>query len=498
MGGSKILFVSIGIGLSYWIIDSAADAYIFKEGLFLSQLIAPSVKELWVRLFAMFALVSSGIFAQRTLNKRVKLERALQEEKNRIEAIIGAIGEGISIQDRNFKILYQNQLHKKIAGDHAGEYCYKAYQNRDSVCEDCHLAMSFSDGEIHKKEQMRMFGEGIAYYETTAAPLKNSDGRIIAGVETARDITQRKSIEEVLRESEERFRRVFENGPIGMIMAGPDFRILRANSSICRMSGYAEQELAGQNMEAFTYPEDREKTSVLLGQLMRGEIPLFQMEKRCLNKAGEVLWANLTTTTIRNYRGEVLYLLCMIEDISSRKFAEEERERLIRDLRDAMARVKTLTGLLPMCAWCRKVRDDKGYWKKVEAYIEEYSGASFTHGICPDCLEKYDPETFKAYQAKRREVYGEERRQYTRQTVAGSFPCSCSLHIRESKDLVFDAVITDISDLGAGIQTDHPLQLNDLLACDMGAENKTGVVRWIKSEEACAGGVRAGVEFIMN
>ena len=498
MGGSRILFVSIGIGLSYWVIDSAVDAYIFNEGIFVSQLIAPGMKELWVRLFAMFALVSSGVFAQGTLNKRIKLEGALQEEKNRIEAIIGAMEEGISIQDTNYKILYQNQLHKEIAGDHVGEYCYKAYQNRDSVCADCHLAMSFSDGEIHKKEQLRVTGEGAVYYETTSSPLKDSAGRIIAGIETARDITERKRIEEVLRESEERFRRIFENGPIGMVMAGPDFRILRANGSICRMLGYAEQELAGQSMETFTHPEDRQKTAELAGQLMRGQIPLFRMEKRCLKKDGEALWTNLTTAAMRNRKGEVLYALCMIEDISNRKFVEEERERLIRELKDAVARVKTLSGLLPMCAWCRNVRDDKGYWKKVEAYIEEHSDASFTHGICPECLKKYDPETYKAYQEKRRKEYGEERRQRARRTVMESFPYSCSLHVRESKDLVLNVVITDISDTGVGIQTDYPLQLNSLLAFDSETENKTGVVRWRKSADAGTGGFSAGVEFITH
>jgi len=163
MGGSKILFVSIGLGLSYWVIDSAVDAYIFSEGIFVSQLIAPEMKELWVRLFAMFALITAGVFAQRTLNKRIKLEGALLEEKNRTEAIIAAIGDGISVQGTNYKILYQNQIYKNMVGDHVGEYCYKAYQERDNVCERCHLALSFADGEIHKEEQASVTDEGIVH-----------------------------------------------------------------------------------------------------------------------------------------------------------------------------------------------------------------------------------------------------------------------------------------------------------------------------------------------
>ena len=78
-----------------------------------------------------------------------------------------------------------------------------------------------------------------------------------------------------------------------------------------------------------------------------------------------------------------------------RKIAEEEREKLIVKLQDALENIKTLRGLLPMCAWCKKIRDDKGYWQKVEDYVREHSDATFTHGICPECLKKVSPETYE-------------------------------------------------------------------------------------------------------
>ena len=414
MRGSKILFVSIGIGLAYWVIDSAVDAYIFNEGIFVSQLIAPGVKELWTRLFAMFALITAGVFAQRTLTKSIRLERALLEEKNRTEAIIAAIGDGISVQDTNYKILYQNQIYKDMVGDHVGEHCYKAYQKRDNVCERCHLAMSFEDGEIHKGELVMVIDEGVVHYEITSSPLKDSTGRIVAGIEAVRDITERKQIEEALRVSEERFRRVFEDCPLGMVMASPDYRILKANKTICSMLGFTDAELLGRGLEEITYPEDLEKTVILSRQVLNGEIPLFQMEKRCVRKNGDILWTNLTTTALRNMDGDVICTLCMVEDISNRKSSEQEREVLIQELRDAMGKIKTLRGLLPMCAWCTKVRDDDGYWKKVETYIQEHSDASFTHGICPECLKKFDPESYEEYQKQKNEEYTEERRQCKR------------------------------------------------------------------------------------
>jgi len=81
--------------------------------------------------------------------------------------------------------------------------------------------------------------------------------------------------------------------------------------------------------------------------------------------------------------------LTVVLSLSALRSAFAEQERLIRELEDALGRVKTLTGLLPMCSWCKKVRDDQGYWKAVEAYIHEYSNAEVTHGICPECKTSF-------------------------------------------------------------------------------------------------------------
>jgi DNA-binding response OmpR family regulator len=79
-------------------------------------------------------------------------------------------------------------------------------------------------------------------------------------------------------------------------------------------------------------------------------------------------------------------------DITARKRTEAERDQLIQNLREALANVKSLSGLLPICASCKKIRDDKGYWNQVETYIQKNSAAKFSHGMCPDCLKKWYPE----------------------------------------------------------------------------------------------------------
>ncbi|MBI5848912.1 MAG: HAMP domain-containing protein [Nitrospirae bacterium] len=81
--------------------------------------------------------------------------------------------------------------------------------------------------------------------------------------------------------------------------------------------------------------------------------------------------------------------------IAARKQIEDERELIITQLQTALKEIKTLSGLLPVCAWCKKIRDDKGYWKMLDVYVSEHSDAEFSHGICPECLKKVSPETYE-------------------------------------------------------------------------------------------------------
>ena len=85
-------------------------------------------------------------------------------------------------------------------------------------------------------------------------------------------------------------------------------------------------------------------------------------------------------------------------DITERKRSEQERELLVSELREALAQVKTLKGFLPICASCKNIRDDEGYWQQIESYVCDHADVEFTHGICPACLEKLYPE-FAAQQA---------------------------------------------------------------------------------------------------
>jgi diguanylate cyclase (GGDEF)-like protein/PAS domain S-box-containing protein len=123
-----------------------------------------------------------------------------KEGKNKLEAILAAIGDGISIQDRDFRVLYQNDINKKLIGEHLGELCYHAYENCDNVCEGCPVNASFHDGNIHITERSAIKDGREIHVEITASPIKDAKGNIVQGVEVVRNISERKRSEVALQE----------------------------------------------------------------------------------------------------------------------------------------------------------------------------------------------------------------------------------------------------------------------------------------------------------
>lgn len=114
-----------------------------------------------------------------------------------------------------------------------------------------------------------------------------------------------------------------------------------------------------------------------------------------VGQGGAQRYFDLQISPLSDRRGHQTGRLVVLRDSTERVQAEKERERLIEELQEALAQVKTLSGLLPICAACKKIRDDTGYWQQVEVYIEQHSGAEFTHSICPDCSRKLYPRYYQ-------------------------------------------------------------------------------------------------------
>jgi PAS domain S-box-containing protein len=155
------------------------------------------------------------------------------------------------------------------------------------------------------------------------------DGRWQAFV---RDISERRRIELALQESEERFRLTFEDAPVGMSLVALDGRFVRVNRALCEIVGYSSAELTGLTFQAITHPDDLDKDSAAARQLVRGEIPRYQREKRYLSKDGTTVDVMLSSSLFRDRNGTPCYFISQIEDIRERKRAEtalkESEQRL--------------------------------------------------------------------------------------------------------------------------------------------------------------------------
>jgi PAS domain S-box-containing protein len=162
-----------------------------------------------------------------------------------------------------------------------------------------------------------------------------TDGEITGCVGVARDITERKRAEDALRESEERFRRAFDDAAIGMALQSLDGRYLRVNRGLCEMLGYTEAEFLARTYPEVTHPEDSAADLAFDREMVAGARNAYQGEKRYLHRLGHVVWGLVTVSIIGDRDRQPVSFIVQVQDISARKQADEGRARLEGELRQA-------------------------------------------------------------------------------------------------------------------------------------------------------------------
>ncbi len=157
-------------------------------------------------------------------------------------------------------------------------------------------------------------------------------GELLGSVHLARDITEHKRAEAALRESEARFKAVFEGAAIGIALKDLAGRYIQVNDAFLKMLGYDWNELALRNFVDITHPEDVQQDLEVYQKMISGGLDLHEAEKRYLCKDGKILWGRLAVSLIRNEQGEPQFFISMVEDITARKQAEEALRRLNAEL----------------------------------------------------------------------------------------------------------------------------------------------------------------------
>ncbi|MBN2656826.1 MAG: response regulator [Spirochaetales bacterium] len=199
-----------------------------------------------------------------------------------------------------------------------------------------------------------------------------------------------------LKEHELFFRTIVDHTYDWETWVGAEGELIYTSPSCRRMTGYGKEQFEADPDLIY---------SIMVPSGGKDPVPEFKAHRHdknqkmtmefCLKKAdGSEIWVEHICQPVFSFEGEFLGRRASNRDITGRKAAEEAREKLIAELQDAMDSIKTLNGLLPICSHCKKIRDDEGYWNQVETYVSKYTGAEFTHGLCPDCAKELYPKYF--------------------------------------------------------------------------------------------------------
>jgi PAS domain S-box-containing protein len=330
----------------------------------------------------------------RNITKRKEAENALRESEERYRRLFETAQDGILLLNaESGAITDANPFLIKMLG----------YAAEDLIGKRLWEVSPFFDKVANKSAFEELQKKGYIRYDDL--PLETKDGQkrqvefvsnvyLVSGKKVIqcniRDLTGRKHAEEGLRESEERYRRLFETAQDGILLLDAESgAITDVNPFLIDILEYTKEELIGKPLWEVSAFTDREASKSAFEELQ---------------KKGYIRYENLPLETKDGQIRDVefvcnVYLVngkkiiqCNIRDITQRKWLEEDRQKLMDTLQSAFARIKELKGLLPICSYCKKIRNDKGYWQALEGYIIEHTDAMFTHGICEDCAKIYFPD----------------------------------------------------------------------------------------------------------
>ncbi len=210
-----------------------------------------------------------------------------------------------------------------------------------------------------------------------------------ANEKLTQEIDERKKMEGALRESEEKYRNLVERANDGVIIV-QNGKVKFSNPRLAEMLDYTVEDIINTSFLDYVFPDERSIVSDIYKRRLQGKDVPDIYEMIALQKDGRRIDVE-TNSGIITYHGKPA-TLSFIRDITERKKAEKAREKLINELQEALKEIKTLRGILPLCSFCKKIRDDKGYWEQVDVYIHKHSQADISHSICPECAKEHYPD----------------------------------------------------------------------------------------------------------
>jgi PAS domain S-box-containing protein len=254
------------------------------------------------------------------VTERKKAEQKLRSEYDKFQGMLSAMEQGVDIVNKNYIIEFQNNLLKERFGDKQGEKCYVVYMGLKKPCNICMIHKAIGIG---KTTRVELVGADGRNYEVNSSPFTDVDGEVKV-IELVRDITEHKRAENILRESEEKYRGLVKNVDIGVFRtpAEPQGFFLEVNPAMARIFGYKSSEELMQHSVNDIYENPRARKIVLDKIKKNG---FFKNEElRFKKKDGAIIIVSSTAAVHRDKKGKIDWIDGVIEDITERKHAEEE------------------------------------------------------------------------------------------------------------------------------------------------------------------------------
>lgn len=332
--------------------------------------------------------------------KHKQTEEELSQLRQMLQLVLDTIPQRVFWKDRSYSYLGCNRPFADDAGLDGpdaivGKNDYELGWNdvAGNYRDDDREVMDSGLSKLNYEESQTVPQGEPRWLRTSKVPLHNRNGAVIGVLGTYEDITERKRVEDALSAERVLLRTMIDNLPDRIYAKDTEGRFIVCNQATASRLGVAHpDDVIGKSDFDFLPRElaarfhSDEQAVVQSGQpLVNHEEPMDAVE-------GSVRWNLATKVPLRDRHGTIIGVVGVGRNITEIKNAERERERLIAELQHALTEVETLSGLVPICANCKKIRDDQGYWTQLELYIQRRSKAQFSHSICPDCVAKLYPD----------------------------------------------------------------------------------------------------------
>jgi PAS domain S-box-containing protein len=282
---------------------------------------------------------------QEEIEERKRAEEALHRQQEEQQIILDSVPAMIFYKDTDNRVIRVNRALADLTGlpveEIEGKPVSETFPNQaENFWEDDWevITTGYPKRNIIEPVQTPM---GIRWVQTDKLPYSDEKGNIIGVIGFSMDITERKQAEAALKESEERFRTIFEDAAIGICLADLEGRIITGNLALQRMMGCPADELIGKTFMEITHPDDLERNLEFFHDLLAGRLEQYQLEKRYRRPDGQYFWARVTVSSVKGAGNVPLYNIAMIEDITQRKQAQENLRESEQNLRYLASQLMT-------------------------------------------------------------------------------------------------------------------------------------------------------------